>query len=182
MASGVVIRAATLADTDAVERVLAAAYPALLAGHYDPALLAVAMPWLTAPQPRLLGSGTYYVAADADGVVRGSGGWTAEGPGGRPATPGLAHLRHFATDPTFARRGVGRALVERCFVDAREHGRVRFEADSTLAAVAFWEALGFRVVERISVALPGVALPGVAPPGGALPGGLQFPAVRMVRG
>lgn len=162
------IRVTTPADAAAVETVLTASYPVLLAPAYDADLLARALPLMTRANPALLAAGSYYLAEAADGTPVGCGGWTVARPGAPddPIVPDLAHIRHFATDPAWTGRGVGRALFDRCRADAEAAGARRFEAYSTLVAEAFYRRMGFETVERVEVAM--------APE-------VRFPSVRMVR-
>lgn len=162
------IRETTPEDAAAVAAVLKGSYPVLLAPAYDAALLAKALPLMTRANPALLASRTYYLAEAADGAPVGCGGWTFERPGAPddPIDPALAHIRHFATDPAWTGRGVGRALFERCLADAGAAGARRFEAWSTLVAEAFYRRMGFETVERFEVAM--------GPE-------IRFPSVRMVR-
>ena len=79
-----------------------------MAPAYGEAAFAAALPFLALANPELLSSGTYYLVEDS-GTALAAGGWTHECPGTKEITPGLAHLRHFATDPQVVRRGIGRA-------------------------------------------------------------------------
>ena len=115
------IRIATPADSAAVNAVLAASYPALLAPRYDGEVLARALPFLIRAHPGLLASGTYYVA-ERDGALVGCGGWTVAEPGSGEIVEGEAHVRHFATHPDWVGRGIASALLARCFADARQAG------------------------------------------------------------
>ena len=56
------IRVATPEDREAVTRLLQRSYPALMAGSYEPAVLAAALPLMTQANPALLASGTFVVA------------------------------------------------------------------------------------------------------------------------
>jgi hypothetical protein len=85
------IRTARQDDLTAIERVLAASYPVLMAGAYEPALLARALPMMTKAQPRLVGSGTYYVA-EAEGEIVGCGGWSPEAPDRPGSAPGVSPI------------------------------------------------------------------------------------------
>jgi ribosomal protein S18 acetylase RimI-like enzyme len=154
-AQAVAIRVAVPSDEVAVTELLAASYPALLAGSYDPDLLAQLLPVITRANPRLLASGTYYVAQAPDGQVVGCGGWTHEKPWTNEIEPGLAHIRHVGVHPDWGQRGVGRALYERCEVMARADGASAFECYSSLNARAFYEALGFVTIQPIDVPMPG---------------------------
>ena len=155
------IRVADPTDLDAVTELLEASYPLLLASAYDASLLDAALPAMTRAQPALLASGTYYVAVSPGGRIVGCGGWSRERPGSGETVAKLGHVRHFGTHPDWIRRGVGRALYERCAHDARRAGLARLECYSTLSAEPFYAALGFERVRHIEVAFPSnVEFPG----------------------
>ena len=164
MAEQIAVRVAGPNDASAVETVLRASYPELMASAYPEDVLARALPLLVRANPALLRSGTYYVAEGIDGTVVGCGGWTFERPGApdAPTEPGLGHIRHFATDPGWLRRGVGRALFDRCAADAWAAGVRRFECYSSLVAEPFYRALGFVAVEPMTIDMgSGIALPSI---------------------
>ena len=156
------LRAATPGDGSAVSALLEASYPQLLAPDYDPRLLAAALPLMTKANPRLLASRTYYVAETGGDAVVGCGGWTVEAPGGGESRPGIGHIRHFAIHPGWTRRGIGRALLDRCVEEARVQGVRNLECFSTLTAEAFYRAAGFVTVGPVDVPMsPTIALPSV---------------------
>lgn len=124
-----------------------------MAEAYEADLLRRALPMITKPNRRLLGSGTYYVAECANEVV-GCGGWSLEEPGGTSIDPGIAHIRHFAVAAEHVRKGVGRALFDRCEVDARQRGIRLFKCFSSLNAAEFYTTLGFQLCGPIGVQMP----------------------------
>ena len=155
------IRTAWADDLAAIERVFAESYPALMASAYEPGLLARAMPMMTRAQPRLLGSGTYYVA-EADGEIIGCGGWSREAPDAPAGEEAVAHIRHFAVSPDWTGHGVGRALYRRCEDSARAAGIRVFECYSSLNGEPFYRAIGFARIAAIEVPMgSGASLPGV---------------------
>jgi len=97
-------------DEGAVSAVLLASYTALLAKDYAPAVLAAALPRMVRANPALLAEGSFYVIDGPDGTVIGCGGWTRAAPGSGEQTASVGHLRHFATHPAEARRGIGRLI------------------------------------------------------------------------
>jgi N-acetylglutamate synthase-like GNAT family acetyltransferase len=156
------VRVADPGDDKSVSDLLSASYPALLAQDYDPRLLSAALPLMTKANPRLLASGTYYVAVNGSGGIIGCGGWTVEAPGGGGAKPGIGHIRHFAVHPDWTRRGVGQTILKRCFDDASARGLGTLECYSTLTAAAFYESAGFLPVAKIAVPMSStVAFPSV---------------------
>ena len=156
------VRIADPSDSAAVTKILAASYPALMAGHYEPDVLSALLPRMTVANPRLLASGSYYLAISANGEAAGCGGWTHDRPGTGELSDGLGHVRHFGVLPDWAGRGVGRALFARCLHDARAAGITVFECYSSLNGEGFYRAMGFETVDRIDVDMgPGPALPSV---------------------
>ncbi|TNC51844.1 GNAT family N-acetyltransferase [Rubellimicrobium rubrum] len=160
-----IIRSASPSDIGAVDSMLARSYGPLLRADYPPSILVVALPRMARAQPGLLASGRYFVA-ERDGMVVGAGGWSPENPRGGPVRDGLGHVRHVATDAREIRHGVGRAVMARVLDDAGRAGMLRLSALSTLTAVPFYAALGFREVGRLSLSF-GTAI--------------SFPAVEMMR-
>ena len=84
--------------------------------------------------------------------------WLAESEDGRlagfligfhsPDQPDVAYSRLMGTNPNFRERGVGRALYERFFEDARAAGRHEVRAitwPGNRTSIAFHRALGFEV-------------------------------------
>jgi len=166
MAETIHFRPACPADLDRLTTLVARSWRALLAPDYASATLREALPILTRPNPSLLSCGTYFVA-EADGRLIAAGGWTDVSPHGSPAARGEGHIRQVATDPDHARTGLGRRLMAEVLISAEEMGVTRLRCLSTLTAVPFYTALGFRSAGRIELR--------VAP-------GLLFPAVQMNRG
>lgn len=156
------IRAARIADFDAVGALLVASYSSLLASCYDHDLLRRALPHITRANPTLLASGTYYVAEMEPGQLVGCGGWTIANPESGEIIDGEAHIRHFATHPEWARQGVGSSLLSRCFRDAQSLSIRQLHCFSTLNAERFYRASGFDTVREIDVPVePGLTLPGI---------------------
>jgi GNAT superfamily N-acetyltransferase len=157
----ITIRAATPDDDSLLSELLEAAYGELTRGQYDPTALAAALPLMSTANPKLLASGTYYIAY-AGGQAAGCGGWTREKPGSGEVVDGVAHIRHFATHPAHLRKGIARMLLKHCLAEARSAGIQVMMSQSTLPAEQFYAAAGFRSVRPIEVELgPGVVLPAV---------------------
>jgi N-acetylglutamate synthase-like GNAT family acetyltransferase len=156
-----VIRIAAPEDAPAVTALLEVCYPKLFAAGYEADLLKLALPRMTKANPRLLASGNFFVAEAEAGRLVGCGGWSMERPGTSQIREGEAHIRHFATDPDWLRRGIGGTIIRQCVEQARAIGVKRLECYSSLVAVRFYEAMGFTVVGLMTMELgPDVALPG----------------------
>lgn len=162
MASEFVVRRALPADNLALSALLEASYPTLMAGAYDEAELAAALPFMTRANPALLSSGTFYLAEAEDRAMVGCGGWTRERPGSGEIVGAIAHVRHFATHPQWIGRGSARAIYAACEEQARAAGVQRFECYSSLNAEGFYVAVGFVRVRRIEVPMtPDLTLPSI---------------------
>ncbi len=162
----IAVRPATPLDIADLDALFARSYGPLLRADYPPSVLVMALPRIARAQPRLLASGHYFVAEEG-GRLLGAGGWSRGDPHGGRAAAGLGHVRHVATDARATRRGVGRAVLEAVMEDARLHGARRLRCLSTLTAVPFYRAMGFREEGRASLSFGAAAL--------------SFPAVEMSR-
>jgi GNAT superfamily N-acetyltransferase len=157
----IIIRTATPADETILSELLTAAYRELARGSYDSEALAAALPLMSRANPKLLASGSYYIA-EIGGSAAGCGGWTIDKPGSGEVIAGVGHIRHFATHPAHLRKGVARLLLEHCLAEARAAGIRVMMSQSTLPAEQFYAAAGFRRVGPIMVEMgPGVILPAV---------------------
>lgn len=155
----ITIRKATPGDAAMLSDLLAASYAELKG--YDPHGLANALPLMSHANPKLLASGTYYIAEIASEAA-GCGGWTKERPGTGEVAEGVGHIRHFATHPAFLRRGVASRLLQHCIDEARRLGMRIMMSQSTLPAEAFYASAGFRRVDVIEVEMgAGIVLPAI---------------------
>jgi N-acetylglutamate synthase-like GNAT family acetyltransferase len=153
------IRESNAGDLATVTDVLCASYPTLMKSAYDPAMLGPALKLMTRANPKLLSSGTYYVAESESGVVVGCGGWTRKNPGGGNEVEAVGHIRHFGTHPDWTRRGIGSAIFQKCEEDARASGIREFECYSSLNAECFYSALGFKRIGILDIQMtPDVSL------------------------
>ncbi len=162
MTESVTVRVSSLDDSASITSVLQLCYPALMRLAYDAELLNQVLPRMTTAQPRLLQSGSYYVAEAAGGAIVGCGGWTKERPGSGEIKAEIGHIRHFGVHPGWIRRGVGKSIYARCELDAQDAGITRFECYSSLNGEKFYSALGFRRLGQIDVPFfNGVTFPSV---------------------
>jgi GNAT superfamily N-acetyltransferase len=140
------LRTATHADRPALRILIARSARELGAGDYRPEQIEGALQGAFGVDTQLIDDGTYFVAEAADGLI-GCGGWSWR----RTLFGGDSHAERNAgeldprTDaaPEYARRGIGRALLERCEAEARARGFTRFELMGTLPGVRLYQALGY---------------------------------------
>ncbi len=69
------------------------------------------------------------------------------------------YIDHFFVSGKYARRGVGRLLMESLHARAAESGLARLFSDVSVTAEPFFERFGFVVVERKDVVIGRVSLP-----------------------
>jgi GNAT superfamily N-acetyltransferase len=114
----------------------------------------------------LIRDGTYFVV-EVEGKIVACGGWSrrktrfgADAQAGResdvldPARD-AARVRAFFVHPNWARRGIGRVLLERCEAEARAHGFRAAELVATLPGHRLYSRYGYRGDERIAYPLRG---------------------------
>ncbi len=157
-----IVRVAGPDDANAVANVLAGSYRRLMARDYDVAVLERALPFLEMPNPKLLASGTYYVAEVPGHGIVGCGGWMRESPTTGRAADSVGYIRRFAVHADWASRGFGRAIYQHCEATARSADIRSFECRSTLNGERFYQSLGFQTFERFEIAFaPDVYLPAI---------------------
>lgn len=156
------LRLAAPADANAITALLEASYTTLFAADYATDLLGRALPLMTRANATLLATGAFYVVEGPGGLLVGCGGWSKELPGTGAVSPGLAHIRHFATHPDWLRKGIASRILERCLADAKLQGTERFLCFSSLSAAEFYRSKGFQTLQRLDLRLTAdVAFPAV---------------------
>jgi len=165
------VRLAEAADIPAIERLIPLSVRVLQAATYTPAQIEAALGTVFGVDRRLIEDGTYFLA-EVGGEVVGCGGWSRRrtlfgsdhGPvrddGWLDPAQDAGRVRAFFVHPAWARRGIGRRIVEACEATARAAGFTRLELAATLAGEPLYRACGFEVVEAAEAPLPnGETLP-----------------------
>jgi GNAT superfamily N-acetyltransferase len=160
------LRLAVADDIPALERLIPASVRALSAGVYTDRQMESAVVHTFGVDSQLIADGTYYVAVAGD-TIAGGGGWSIRQTvfGGdqtkRDADPLLdpgrdpARIRAFFVHPDWARRGIGRRIIEACEAAGRERGFRSMELVATLPGEPLYAALGYAVTKRFDIAMPG---------------------------
>ena len=164
------IRRATLADKPALEALIARSARELSRGDYTPEQVEGALQGAFGVDTQLIRDGTYFVV-ECEGKIAGCGGWshrrTLFGGDARAERDAAeldpqmdaAKIRAFFVDPDFVRRGIGRAILERCEAEARAHGFTRFELMATLPGVRLYRECGYVGDKQIQYEVrPGVSI------------------------
>jgi GNAT superfamily N-acetyltransferase len=164
------LRPATPADRAVLQLLIARSARELGAADYRPEQIEGALQGAFGVDTQLIEDGTYFVAETSERLV-GCGGWSwrrtlfggdshsERNAGVLDPRTDAAKIRAFFVDPDYARRGIGRALLQRCEAEARARGFTRFELMGTLPGVRLYQALGYVPGEltRYPVA-PGVTI------------------------
>ena len=148
------LRKARLDDRAALDQLVAESARGLSHDDYTDEQIEAALASVFGVDTDLILDGTYFVAEHA-GEAIGCGGWSRRKTlfgGDRYAErdPGMldpatdpAKIRAFFVHPSWARKGVGRAILEMCEAEARRHGFQSFELMATLPGVKLYRACGY---------------------------------------
>ena len=159
------IRAATLADGDAIDELMKVSTRDLFPGFYDAAQTAASVRYIASVDRLLLSDGTYFVL-EANGEVVACGGWSRRGklymgslsaaddtriidPASEPA-----RVRAMFVRPDWTRRGLGTRILEACQAAAKAEGFKSLALMATLPGVPLYERFGFRVREQTHIVMP----------------------------
>ncbi|MRW82958.1 GNAT family N-acetyltransferase [Pseudoduganella sp. FT26W] len=165
----IAVRHATQADIPAMEALIARSGIALSAGFYTPEQAQAVTRYVFGVDTQLVADQTYFII-EKDGQLAACGGWskrstlfgadrtkTGADPLLDPATE-PARIRAFFVDPSAARQGLGRMLLQHCSDAAAAGGFHTLELAATMPGVPLYTACGFSIVEPIEITLPGDVL------------------------
>ena len=160
VAGKLTVRKAQRVEREALDALIAASARELGRRDYTDAQLDRAIGNVFGVDSELIEDGTYLVA-EINGALAGCGGWSrrktlfgADARAGRDSTAldpakDAAKIRAFFVHPDFTRRGVGRALYDRCEAEARAAGFAALELMATLGGLSLYMALGFEPADAI---------------------------------
>ena len=165
------LRRARLEDETVMSELIQASVRGLSHGYYSSVQIESAIRYVFGVDSALVRDGTYF-CVEAGDVIVGCGGWSMRQThygGDRakhdaddlidPATD-PARIRAFFVHPDWARRGVGRMLLDACVDAARAAGFSELMLVSTLPGEPLYRAYGFEAIEQVVVPLPdGVLVP-----------------------
>jgi GNAT superfamily N-acetyltransferase len=157
---GLTHRLARPEDLDGLRALMRRSINQLQNGYLTPAQVA-ASHRVMGLDAQLIEDRTYYVV-EHGGVLAGCGGWSwratlyggddsivARHPAALDPARDAAKIRAMYTDPAFARRGVGKMILQLCEDAARAAGFGRTEMMATLAGEPFYRSHGYRPVESV---------------------------------
>lgn len=164
-------RLAVIGDLEALREVMRRSIETLQDGFLSPQQV-VASHKVMGLDAQLVLDGTYFIV-ESDDRIAGCGGWSWRSTlyGGDdsliPRTPHAldpstepARIRAMYTDPSFARQGVGRLVLELCEKAARSAGFKSATMMATMAGVPLYRACGYVEAEPpVTVNVDGVEVP-----------------------
>lgn len=170
-------RLAAREDLPALRAVMERAIRELLGSCLDPQQVEASFE-IMGVDTTLIDDRTYFVVESGTRIA-GCGGWSRRatlfggdhtaGRDARRLDPAreAARVRAMYTDPSFARRGVGRLILQLCETAARDEGFRSVELVATAAGEPLYAACGYSVLERLDVPTSR---------------GVTVPCARMVKG
>jgi GNAT superfamily N-acetyltransferase len=162
-------RLATPADIEMLRPLIEASIAHLQKGFLTPEQIAASRNIMGLDR-QLIDDGAYFLV-EVDGAAAGCGGWSRRATlYGGDHSPGrdaafldpakdAARVRAMYTHPAFARRGVGRLILELCEAAARAEGFTRMELMATLSGQPLYASVGYRPLERVDDASGGEPVP-----------------------
>jgi GNAT superfamily N-acetyltransferase len=161
------LRAATPADEFELKELIARSIRALGLDDYSSDQIEAALTGAFGLDTSLIRDGTYFVAITDTGEIVGCGGWSrrrtlfgSDSRGSRDDTlldprSEPAKIRAFFIDPNHARRGIGRAILERSEAQAIRAGFSALELMATLPGRRLYEKCGYVARDAVQIPLQG---------------------------
>ncbi len=148
------IRLATLSDAPTLERLIRESAQKLGRPDYSETQIEAALGTAWGVDSELIKDGTYFVV-ETGGHLVACGGWSyretlfgGDGQAGRESRNldplrDSARIRAFFVHPDWARRGLGRLLLEKCEAEAKTRGFKSFELVATLPGQRLYRNFGY---------------------------------------
>lgn len=166
-----VMRLATEQDVPSLDHLIPISARALSEGYYTERQVESAIAYIFGVDSQLIADGTYFVVV-TDRQIVGCGGWSKRKTlfGGDQMKGDVddlldpahdsARIRAFFVHPDWARRGIGRSIIDACEEAARREGFRSMELGATLPGEPLYAAMGYTVTTRFDIAMPdGESLP-----------------------
>jgi len=171
------LRVATEDDISAIEKLIPLSVRGLQAAYYSAAQMEAALGSVFGVDRQLIRDETYFVVEDENEII-GCGGWskrktlfgsdhqTNRDDAELNPSRDSARVRAFFIHPAWARRGIGRVILEACEDAVRATRFKSIELVATLPGEAFYAAFDYVPTERCEIPLAN---------------GLTLPVVRMTK-
>lgn len=165
------LRLATAADASKLHELISLSVRGLMPQAYTATQLEAALGNWLGLDTQLITDGTYFVVEyeqeNQTRMLVGCGGWSKrKTPYGSDHRAGredalldpardAAKIRAFFVHPEWARRGIGKIVLEACEKAAAEAGFTRLEMGATLTGVPLYARFGYVMGERVELPLEG---------------------------
>ncbi|MGL4621024.1 GNAT family N-acetyltransferase [Chroococcidiopsis sp.] len=156
----IILRQARLDERAEIERLIAASARRLSRADYTDEQIEAAIAAVFGVDTDLIVDGTYFVAEA--GILVGCGGWSKRKTlfggdrysdresGYLDPNCDAAKIRAFFVHPDWARQGIGRAILQRCELEAQASGFRSLELMATLPGVKLYRAYGYTGSDRVA--------------------------------
>ena len=163
--SAITTRLALPGDVPALQQLIAHSVRGLSKGYYTDEQIESSIKYIFGVDSQLLADETYFVA-EAEGKIIACGGWSKRNTlfGGDQhkeiADPLLdpskeaARIRAFFVSPDWARRGIGKMMINLCENEAMKNGFTAVELGATLPGEPLYAAMGYKKQTDIKVNMP----------------------------
>ena len=167
MSDGFHLRLAVESDIESLHELIALSVRGLMPQAYTPAQLEAALGTWLGLDTQLIADGTYFAVENENRKIVACGGWSkrktpygSDHRANREDTlldPKIdaAKIRAFFVHPEWARRGLGRILLDASESAARQAGFHHLEMGATLTGVPLYERFGYIARETIGLPLEG---------------------------
>lgn len=154
------LRVAVITDVPTLQALIPESARELSKHYYSVQQIESAIRHIFGVDTQLIADQTYYVA-EAAGQIVGCGGWskrntmfggdqmkTAQDPLLDPHKD-AGRIRAFFVHPDWARKGIGRRIIQACEDAARDDGFARMELVATRPGEPLYAAMGYEVTRRV---------------------------------
>jgi GNAT superfamily N-acetyltransferase len=159
------LRKAVIGDKPGIEKLIEESVRGLSRADYDEQQIELSIRTVFGVDTELIADETYFVAEDlAGGKLIGCGGWSkrktlygasiyGQSRDSAELNPETdpARIRAFFIHPDFARKGIGKAILEICEREAKAHGFKAAEMMATLPGVKLYTVCGYSLGEQVKV-------------------------------
>ncbi len=165
------IRAATMEDIPVLQKLIPESARKLSDGYYTPQQIESAIKYIFGVDTQLILDRTYYVVEFGHQIV-GCGGWSkrktlyggdqmkAEKDPLLDPEKDAGRIRAFFIHPDWARKGIGRRIIQACEAAAKADGFTKMELGATVPGEPLYAALGYEVTDRFEIPMAdGITLP-----------------------
>ena len=158
------LRKAVIQDKTEIEKLIAESVKGLSRNDYNERQIELSIRTVFGVDTELIADETYFVVENNAGKLIGCGGWSkrktlygastyADSRNSNLLNPetDAAKIRAFFIHPDYARKGIGKAILEVCEAEAKTHNFKSAEMMATLPGVKLYSVCGYKGNQRVGV-------------------------------